>query len=96
MEDHKQQALDGIAMQDLSDQEIIERMRIVFKTVEGCHAAISYASSMIVRKAKSVNNDGRSETAEVMRSLLDDIKTLKRLAIVLKENTKNEGYEDFI
>jgi hypothetical protein len=98
MEDYKKQALDEIAMQNLSDQETINRLRIVFKTPTAIHAVIAFASSVIVRKAKGMNNDGLPTTSAVMKSLLDDIQYMKRLAQCLKDNTttKDNEYEDFI
>ena len=96
MEDNKKQALDEIAMQNLSPQETIERLRIVFETVELCHLAIAFASSEIVNQAIKTKNDGTEITASIMRSRLSDINRLKALALCLKQNTKNDKYEDFI
>ena len=97
MEAQKKQALDDIAMRKLSTQEAMERLRIVFETPKMCHAAISFASSAIVRKAKSLTNDGTPVTSAIMKSLLDDIQYMKELAQCLTENcTKEDDYEQFL
>lgn len=95
MEKYKKIALDQIALdENLTEDEIVDRLLLVFdNNMITAHAVISFASSMVVRKAKSDKLEGM----ETMKSLLDDIQTLKRLAFILVDRRlKTEDYDEFI